>query len=84
MTATVKLPLLPEVDHVHEQLAALAANEAGRVPQPVVAGTLSVHCRLAATHGQLAMAARLSGRERYRERERERERWGKESEKDGN
>ena len=68
VTATVQLPLLPEVDHVHQQLAALAADEAGRVPQLVVAGALGVHRRLAATHGQLAMAARLrrGGEERER------------------
>lgn len=62
VAATEQLPLLPEVDHVHQQLAAGAAHEAGRVPQPVVAGTLGVDGRVALTHRLLAVVARLEGR----------------------
>ena len=76
VTAAVQLPLLPEVDHVDQQLAAFAADEAGWVPQLVVAGALSVHRRLATTHGQLAVAARLRGGGRETEREREGRRGG--------
>lgn len=59
MTSTVQLAFLVEVDHVHQQLFAGAAHEAGRVPQLVVAGPLSVHGRLAQTHRLLAVVARL-------------------------
>lgn len=59
MASTEELSLLPEVDHVHQQLLAGAAHEAGRVPHLVVAGPLGVDGRLAQTHRQLAVMARL-------------------------
>lgn len=69
MAAAVHLALLPEVDHVHQQLLAGAAHEAGRVPQLVVAGPLGVDGRLATGHRLLAVVARLAGDRRGRERE---------------
>lgn len=69
VAAAVHLALLPEVDHVHQQLLAGAAHEAGRVPQLVVAGPLGVDGRLAAGHRLLAVVARLAGDRRGGERE---------------
>lgn len=60
VAAAVHLALLPEVDHVNQQLLAGAAHEAGRVPQLVVAGPLGVDGRLTASHRLLAMVARLA------------------------
>lgn len=59
VTAAVQLTLLPEVDHVHQQLFAGAADKAGRVPQLVVAGAFCVHCRFAPLHNLLTVVAGL-------------------------
>ena len=61
MTAAVKLALLPEVDHVHQQLAAGAAYKAAGVPQLVISSPLRVHRWLALPHGLLALVAGLEG-----------------------
>ncbi len=59
MASAVQLPFLPEVDHVHQQLGAGAAHEAGRMPQLVVAGSLGVDGGFAKTHRLLAVMTRL-------------------------
>lgn len=59
MASAVQLAFLPEVDHVHQQLLAGTAHEAGRVPQLVVTGPLGVDSRLAQTHRLPAVLARL-------------------------
>lgn len=59
VASAVQLAFLPEVDHVHQQLFAGAAHEAGRVPQLVVTGPLGVDSRLAQTHRLHAVLARL-------------------------
>lgn len=59
VASTVQLAFLPEVDHVHQQLFAGTAHEAGWVPQIVVAGPLSVDGRLAPAHWLPAVLARL-------------------------
>lgn len=58
VASTVQLALLPEVDHVHQQLVAGATHEACWVPHLVVAGPLSVDSWLAQTHRLLAVTAR--------------------------
>lgn len=68
VASAVQLAFLPEVDHVHQQLLAGTAHEAGRVPQPVVTGPLGVDGRLAQTHRLPAVLARL-------EKQEEEERW---------
>lgn len=55
-------PALPEVDEVDEGLGAAAADEAGRVPQPCVAGALCVHHRAVLRHRLLAGLAALQQR----------------------
>lgn len=67
VAAAVHVALLPEVDHVHQQLFAGAAHEAGRVPHLVVAGPLGVDGRFAPSHRLLAVMARLEGDKRRRE-----------------
>lgn len=57
VASTVQFTLFPEVDHVHQQLFAGAAYEAGRVPQFVVSGSFGVHSRVAEAHGLLAVTA---------------------------
>lgn len=57
VSSTVQFTLFPEVDHVHQQFFAGAAYEAGRVPQFVIAGSFSIHGRVAKTHGLLAVIA---------------------------
>lgn len=59
VASAVQLALLPEVDHVHQQLFAGAAHEAGGVPQLVVTGPLGVDGRLAQAHRLPAVLARL-------------------------
>lgn len=59
VASAVQLAFLPEVDHVHQQLFAGAAHEAGWVPQLVVTGPLGVDSRLAQTHRLPAVLARL-------------------------
>lgn len=57
-------PALPEVDEVDERLGALAADEAGRVPLPAVAGPVRVHHGAVRRHRLLAGLAVLQGRAR--------------------
>lgn len=59
VASTVQLAFLPEVDHVHQQLFAGTAHEAGRVPQLVITSPLSVDSRLAPAHWLPAVLARL-------------------------
>lgn len=59
VASAVQLAFLPEVDHVHQQLFAGTAHEAGWVPQLVITGPLSVDSRLAQTHWLLTVLARL-------------------------
>lgn len=59
VASAVELAFLPEVDHVHQQLFAGTAHEAGWVPQLVITGPLSVDSRLAQTHWLPAVLARL-------------------------
>lgn len=74
VASTVQLAFLPEVDHVHQQLGAVTAHEASRVPHLVIAGPLCIHGRLAHTHRLLAVMARLGERKQKKDRgERERE-----------
>lgn len=68
VAAAVHVAFLPEVDHVHQQLFAGAAHEAGRVPHLVVAGPLCVDGRFAPSHRLLAVMARLEGDKGRRER----------------
>lgn len=71
VTSAVQLAFLPEVDHVHQQLFAGTAHEAGRVPQLVITGPLSVDGRLAQTHRLAAVLARLKKQEKVEEWSRE-------------
>lgn len=57
-------PVLPEVDEVDERLGALAADEAGRVPLPRVAGPVRVHHGAVRRHRLLAGLAVLQERAR--------------------
>lgn len=57
-------PVLPEVDEVDERLGALAADEAGRVPLPCVAGPVRVHHGAVRRHRLLAGLAVLQERAR--------------------
>lgn len=57
-------PVLPEVDEVDERLSTLAADEAGRVPLPRVAGPVRVHHGAVRRHRLLAGLAVLQERAR--------------------
>lgn len=59
MASAVQLAFLPEVDHVHQQLFAGTAHEAGRVPQLVITGPLGVDRRLTQAHRLPTVLARL-------------------------
>jgi len=60
--AAVDLPVLVEVDEVHQQLVAGAAHEAGRVPAHAVTGARRKHGDVAAVY----LAAALRRRRRRR------------------
>lgn len=59
-------PVLPEVDEVNERLGALAADEAGRVPLPRIAGPVRVHHGAVRRHRLLAGLAVLQERARVK------------------
>lgn len=61
MSTTVELPVLPEINHVHQEFTAGAADEASRVPQFIVASPFCIHGWVAFLHAQLAAVAEILG-----------------------
>lgn len=69
MSSTEQLLIGPEVDQVHQRLAALGTREAGGMPQSaVVTCALSINCWRLFGNLTLATSAALGNREERRER----------------
>lgn len=61
MSATVQLPILPEINHVDQELMAGTADETSRVPQFIIAGPFSVDGWVTLFHTLFAAVAGLKG-----------------------
>lgn len=62
MSATVQLPILPEVNHVDQEFTTGAADKTRRVPELIVASPFSIDGRLAFVHGVFAAVTGLRER----------------------
>lgn len=62
VSATVQLPILPEINHVDQEFLAGTADEASRVPQFIVASPFSIDGRVTCLHTQFAAVAGLKGK----------------------
>lgn len=61
MSATVQLPILPEVNHVDQEFTTGAADKTRRVPELIVASPFSIDGRLAFVHGVFAAVTGILG-----------------------
>lgn len=61
MSATVQLPVLPEINHVDQEFMAGTADKTRGVPQFTVAGPFGIDGRVTFLHAQFAAIAGLKG-----------------------
>lgn len=62
MSATVQLPILPEINHVNQEFVAGTAGETSWVPQFIIAGPFSVDGWVTFLHTLFAAVAGLKGK----------------------
>lgn len=62
MSATVQLPILPEVDHVDQEFTTDATDETSRVPEFIIASPFRIDGWVSFLHGQSAAVTGLGER----------------------